>query len=196
MPERPRTYVGSTPRSADPENVLKKILRLGSPVVAVAGRAVWGVPNDPPNPQGHRYGHAMRRAVLRIYRGTRWIPLQTADVRITVVGRGSNAEAMVLVVVGVRPGRMASARACFMAPQWPRKCLFGEDRFERVGADHPAQRSREAAEASSMYHSARPCRSKWSDRRQWVQTPHSSGLAPARTPWSEGVPHSPECARC
>ena len=54
----------------------------------------------------------MRRAVLRIYRGTRWIPLQTADVRITVVGRGSNAEAMVLVVVGVRPGRMASARAC------------------------------------------------------------------------------------
>ena len=39
----------------------------------------------------------MRRAVLRIYRGTRWIPLQTADVRITVVGRGSNAEAMVLV---------------------------------------------------------------------------------------------------
>ena len=138
----------------------------------------------------------MRRAVLRIYRGTRWIPLQTADVRITVVGRGSNAEAMVLVVVGVRPGRMASARACFMAPQWPRKCLFGEDRFERVGADHPAQRSREAAEASSMYHSARPCRSKWSDRRQWVQTPRSSGLAPARTPWSEGVPHSPEYARC
>ena len=91
-------------------------------VVAVAGRAVWGVPNDPPNPQAHRYGHAMRRAVLRIYRGTRRIPLQAANVRKMAVEREPNAQAMVLVVIRVRPGRVASARACVMAPQWPRKC--------------------------------------------------------------------------
>ena len=38
-----------------------------------------------------------------------------------VVERGPNAQAMVLVVVRVRPGRVASARTCVMAPQWPRK---------------------------------------------------------------------------
>ena len=64
----------------------------------------------------------MRRAVLRIYRGTRRIPLQAANVRKMAVERGPNAQAMVLVVIRVRPGRVASARACVMAPQWPRKC--------------------------------------------------------------------------
>ena len=53
------------------------------------------------------------------------------------------------------------------------------DRFGRVGAHDPARRSREAAEAPSVYYSVRSCRWKRSDRRQWVQTPSSSGLAPA-----------------
>ena len=64
----------------------------------------------------------MRRAVLRIYRGTRWVSLQAANVRKMVVEPELKAQAMVLVVVRVRPGRVASARACVMAPQWPRKC--------------------------------------------------------------------------
>ena len=64
----------------------------------------------------------MRRAVLRIYRGTRWVSLQATNVRKMVVEPELKAQAMVLVVVRVRPGRAASARACVVAPQWPRKC--------------------------------------------------------------------------
>ena len=64
----------------------------------------------------------MRRAVLRIYRGTRWVSLQATNERKMVVEPELKAQAMVLVVVRVRPDRVASARACVMAPQWPRKC--------------------------------------------------------------------------